>query len=678
MNYIVKENKRGNTLIAFHCGSRKKYAAFNSINKIIKICTLCIAYYIIGIPSGAQSQVTADSLKIKTFEIEDVTVTAGQTPLEKQKEVQIVTIITKTEIDRAPAQSINDLLKYVAGIDIRQRGPLGVQADISFRGGTFDQTLILLNGVNITDPQTGHHNLNLPVDIESIERIEILQGPGAKTFGANAFNGAVNIITGNTKPNHIHASGTFGQYGLYKASGNISNTLGNFNHFISFHKMGSDGYTINTDFSNTNIFYQAGYTSGIGTIDFQTGYNKKNFAANSFYSLRYPSQFEATKTEFVSVKYQSNTKIKISSAFYLRRQKDRFELRRDTLPFNHHLTNIAGINLKGWGTSRFGQTSIGLDFRNEHIVSNVLGIPLNNIIAVIDFRDTYYTNYYNRINTSIYANHSFSLTRFSIIAGAMAYHSSGVPGIKIYPGIDVSYSLNENLKLYSSANKTMRTPTFTDLFYKSPSQKGNSYLLPEEAVTIEGGIKYNDPSLNGNISVFRRKGNKMIDWVKDPSPDSTIWRSMNHSQISFTGAECSVTFTPAGSKMGRLQAFKISYSYLKAGWDYKNLLSKYSLDYLKHQISSSIDVRIQWKLFVSNRLMYNDRNGAYQDSKGLIKTYEPYWLMDSRVYWKSNYNTLFIEASNIFNTHYYDLGGIIQPGIWFRGGIIIDLDYLKQ
>jgi iron complex outermembrane receptor protein len=94
--------------------------------------------------------------------------------------------------------------------------------------------IILLDGVNITDPQTGHHNLNLPVDLESIERVEILKGPAAKSFGPNAFNGAINIITGNSKPYHIRLSGMLGQYGLYKASVNISNTAGDFGHFSKY------------------------------------------------------------------------------------------------------------------------------------------------------------------------------------------------------------------------------------------------------------------------------------------------------------------------------------------------------------------------------------------------------------------------------------------------------------
>lgn len=676
---MMNQKKRtGSSISAFHSWSRKNYAVFNSLHKVIKICTLCITYNIIVIPEKTQAQGSNDSLQIRSYEMDEVVVTAGRTPIEVQQAARIVTVITKCEIERAPAQNLNDLLRYIAGVDIRQRGPLGAQADISIRGGTFDQTLILLNGVNISDPQTGHHNLNLPVDIESIERIEILQGPAAKSFGPNAFNGAINIITGNSKPNHIRLSGMFGQYGLNKTAGNISNTIGNFKHFISLNRMSSDGYIKNTDFSNTNIFYQAGYTSKAGAFDFQTGYNKKDFGANSFYSLKYPSQFEATKTEFVSFKYQSNTIIKFAPTFYLRRHLDRFELRRDTMPFNHHQTNTAGLNLNVWTTHRFGKTSLGIDFRNEHIISNVLGNTLNVPIETPHFDSVFYTKYYNRMNTSIYAEHYVSWKRFTVTAGAMAHHNSNLPGFGIYPGIDVSYMLNDYFKLYSSANKTLRMPTFTDMFYKSPTQQGNSGLKPEEAIALEGGMKFNNSFFKGYISVFRRWGYNMIDWVKNPSPDSIIWRSMNHTQINYTGMECSLTLSPPKeSTLERIQSIRISYAFLQADSNLNNMLSKYALDYLRHQITSSIDVRIAWKLNISCRLTYHDRNSVYQDTKGQVVSYKPFWLSDAKIYWKDTHYTLFTEASNIFNAHYYDFGGIIQPGVWFRGGIVLDLDYKK-
>ena len=678
---MLKQKKRdGISIVAFRCWSRKKYAVFNSLHKVIKICTLCIIYNIIVLPEKAEAQRSNDNLQVKSYELGDVVVTASRTPIEAQQAARIVSVITKSEIERSPAQNLNDLLRFVAGVDIRQRGAFGVQADISIRGGTYDQTLILLNGVNVTDTQSGHHNLNLPIDLESIERIEILQGPAAKSFGPNAFNGAINIITGNSKHNHIRASGMFGQYGLYNASANISSTVGNFENFLSISQMSSDGYIKNTDFSNTNIFYQAKYKPKSGTIDFQTGLNAKKFGANSFYSLKYPNQYEATKTEFVSIKYQSNTTIKFAPIFYLRRNLDLFELKRnnDSIPFNHHQTNTAGLNLNVWTTHRFGKTSLGIDFRNEHIISNVLGNTLNVPIEVPGFDSVFYTKYYTRINTSIYAEHSISWKMLMVTAGAMAHHSSDFAGFRIYPGIDVSYRLNDYFKLYSSANKTLRMPTFTDMFYKSPNQQGNPGLKPEEAFTLEGGMKYNNSFLKGNISAFRRWGYNMIDWVKNPSPDSVIWRSMNHTQINFTGMECSLTLTPpkAGT-LERIQSVCFSYSFLHADSNRNNMLSKYALDYLSNQITASVDVRIAWKLYNSSRFTYHDRNSVYQDVKGQVLTYKPFWLTDTKLYWKENHYTIYTEASNIFNTSYYDFGGTIQPGVWFRGGIVLDLDYKK-
>jgi len=675
----MKGKRRKNTsVVAFRCWSRKSYAVFNSFHRVIKICTLCIVYSIITLPGKAQEQKDTDSLQIKTYELDDVVVTAGRTPMQAQQAARIVSVISKSDIERAPAQNLNDMLRYVAGVDIRQRGPLGAQADLSIRGGTYDQTLILLNGVNITDPQTGHHNLNLPTELESIERVEILQGPAAKSFGPNAFNGAINIITGNSKPNHIRSSVMAGQHGLYKASVNVSNTVGDFGHFLSFSRMSSDGYIDNTDFSSTSVFYQAKYKHKAGTVDVQTGYNKKDFGANSFYSLKYPDQFEATKTGFVSLKYQSNTKIKFAPTLYLRRNHDRFELIRndDSVPFNHHKTSTTGLNLNVWTTHRLGKTSLGIDFRNEHILSNVLGNMLDKPVGVPGFSSVFYSKYYNRLNTSIYAEHTVSWKRFTVNAGVMAHHNSDISGFGVYPGIDISYRISDYFTLYSSANKTLRMPTFTDMFYKSPVQQGNPGLKPEEAFTAEGGIKYSNSYLKGNISSFHRRGYNMIDWVKNTSTDSIIWRSMNHTRINFTGMEASLTFTPPQTgPLERIQSATISYSFLEADSDRNNMLSKYSLDYLRNQLTAGIDVRIAWKLYGSGRLTWQDRNGVYQDAAGQTVPYKSFWLSDIKLYWKGNHYTLYTEASNIFNTPYYDFGGIIQPGTWFRGGIVLDLDY---
>ena len=674
---MIQKRNKGGALVAFRCWSRKAYAVFNSLYRVIKICTLCIAYNLVSLDS-VEAQGISDSIKIKTHELGDVVVTAGRTPIEALQLARVVSVITKAEIERAPAQNLNDLLRHISGVDLRQRGPFGAQADISIRGGTFDQTLILLNGVNVTDPQTGHHNLNLPLDIESIERIEILEGPAAKTFGPNAFSGAINIITGNSSNNHIRSSVMYGEFGLHKASVNISNTEGNFKHFLSTSHIASDGYIKNTDFSNNNIFYQATFSHKSGKFDFQTGYNKKDFGANSFYSLKYPDQFEATRTEFISLKYESNTKIKITPTIYMRRNHDRFELKRDdeSVPYNHHRNGTAGLNLNVWTNNTLGKTSIGLDLRNENIISNVLGNDLNIPVEVPGFNDVFYTKYFNRMILSVYAEHAISLKMLTITSGLMAYRSSDLTGVGIYPGIDVTYRLNNRFRLYSSANKTLRMPTFTDMFYKSPVQQGNPALKPEEAFAFEGGIRFNNSVLKGYVGGFHRRGINMIDWIKNSSADSVFWRSMNHSKINLTGIEGSMSLAPSGEK-STISSFRISYSFMKADIDPGSMLSKYALDYLAGQLNASLDLRVVYKLYNSSRLSWHNRNGVFQDVSGQVIDYKPFWLSDTRFYWKEALFTIYAEASNIFNTQYFDFGGIIQPGFWLRGGIILDMDYKK-
>jgi iron complex outermembrane receptor protein len=680
------------SVTGFRLWSRKRYAVFNSLKRVIRIYTLCLAYSIIVMPGKIQAQNPGDSLKIikdypddsleiRHFKMDAVVVTASRTPIEAQKATRIVTVIPKSDIARAPVQSLNDLLRNIPGVDIRQRGPLGTQADISIRGGTFDQTLILLNGVNITDPQTGHHNLNLPVDIESIERIEILNGPAAKSFGPNAFSGAVNIITGNSNPNNIRASLLLGQNGLSKASAGISNTTGRLEQFISLSRMASAGYIENTDFSNSTIFYQAKYNLKSGIIDLQTGYGTKTFGANSFYSLKYPDQFESVKTDFVSIKFQNRAAIRIVPVVYVRRNRDRFELKRDdeSIPFNHHRTTTAGLNLSVWMVHRFGRTSLGADLRNEHILSNVLGNPLSRPVQVRGFENTFYLKSYNRFNTSLYAEQTISVRKFMASVGIMAHRNPEISGIRLYPGMDLAYRLNDHLKIFSSVNKTLRMPTFTDMFYTSPVQQGNPHLKPEEAVTFEAGIKYSGTILKGDISAFRRRGYNLIDWVKDPSPDSLIWRSSNHANIGFAGIEASLSMTPSEeSTSGIIQSLRLSCSYLKADQVQGEMLSRYALDYLRHQVNLSVDLRIVSRLYNSTTVTWRDRNGAWQSAQGEVVSYEPFWLSETRFSWKTEHITVYAEASNVFNSRYFDFGGLIQPGLWIRGGMVMNLEYMKK
>lgn len=587
----------------------------------------------------------------------------------RQVASQFIDSVPVSVIRQSALKGIGESLRSVASVDIRQRGPYGVQTDAGIRGGSFDQVMVLLNGINFTDPQTGHNNLCLPVDISEVGALELLAPTSALRYGAQALSGAINIITGIKERDKVRSSFILGAYDLMKTSVSASGHSDRLSHLVSFSAASSGGYRKNTDFNDNKIYFQSEYRHRSGKYDFQAGFVSKKFGANSFYSLKFPDQFESLRTGIVSIKYESNTRVKFSPALYLRTNTDRFELIRnnDSIPFNHHRTTVAGMNIVISSEHSFGTTSFGADIRNEQIISNLLGHPL-------EINRGLYNMGYSRSMAGINAEHAFTVKNLYISAAILAKYNPDVKTAGLYPALHSTWRIGEDLELFASAGKTMRMPTFTDMFYKSPVQSGNRSLGPEKASSVETGLSKSGRVVSANVSLFRRKVYNMIDWTKDPSPDSIVWRSMNHGDIIFRGVQMTVAIHPAfPDKNGK---FRISYAFLDADRS-AGMLSKYAFDFVRHKITSGFDLRIIGDIQVTAEIIMQDRNNFYQDLKGNIMPYEPYWLCDIKVFRQFKNYTLHFEASNLFNSEYFDYGGIPQPGTWVSGGISIDANFKK-
>ncbi len=671
------------SIIIFKRWNRKAYAVFNTLNRIVKITRLSVAYSIVLLPVQVLSQ--TDTTVTKNLDLEEVIVSAQRAPVIYSQLSRFVTTIDKSEIKLMPVSSVNELLGNFSGIDIRQRGTNGIQSDISIRGGSFDQNLILLNGVNITDPQTGHHSLNLPIDLNSVERIEILEGPGSRVFGPNAFSGAINIITNQSDKNYTRAGFTAGDFGLF--SGNLvsSYKIKNTKHFISVSKSQSNGYIKNTDYDQYNLFYNSRYKSEIGKIDFQIGYTNKEFGANSFYTPAYPDQYEQTKTTFTSLKFETGKKIKLIPVVYFRRHQDRFELFRYEpaawyTGHNYHLTDVYGIKLDSRISTKYGITSFGAELRSENIWSNVLGEPMDDTIKAIGEQDGFYTHKYSRTVSNYFLEHSFAVGRFSFSSGLLAsWVSENDFAFNIYPGIDLSYSFQKNIKTYLTFNKSLRLPTFTDLFYSGPSNIGNPDLKPEEAWSYEAGLKFNNSFIKSNLSFYYRDSKNLIAWVKPINADSDAkWETQNLTDVKTQG------FTISNSLQINkflLDFININYNYLDQQSNSGEYDTKYSLNYLKHNLIISFNHKILNQLNLSWNLKYQDRAGNYLKYDFNINDYvgeqdfNPFWLFDAKLSWNYKLLTIYAEASNIFNKNYIDIGNVKMPGRWFKTGFDVQIGY---
>lgn len=616
--------------------------------------------------------------QIDTIWIDEIKIESQKKTVVYSKTSRIVNVIDKSEIKQIPVQSISDLLEYTMNVDVRQRGYHGVQSDISIRGGSFDQCLILINGIPFNDPQSGHHNADIPIDIESVEKIEVLEGPASRILGPNAFSGAINIITSKNKENNLTVGLSGGENGLYSSfvSGNFIKNY--FSNYLNISKKGSNGYIENTDYQILNILNQTEIKLKNNIIEIQAAYQDKSFGANSFYTPVYPNQFETTKTQFLSAKLKGGTNIKYQWLSYYKIHNDIFKLFRTNPPtwyntHNYHQTHVYGFEGNLYFKTLFGQTVFGSSFRNEKIFSNILGIDMNKPKKVVNQDGVFYTKSDVRDNISIFIDHAYYIKNFSINAGVMANWNSSYQW-EFFPGLDASVFIIKDWKIFASINKSYRIPTFTDLYYVGPTNIGNPGLKPEQALTIEGGIKYISKYFATELAFFNRNGKNIIDWVRLNPADK--WESKNITTLDTYGFEISFLVNPTFLKSANipLNHIRLTYAFIDVKKQSGIYLSKYALDYMKHKLNLNFGHSFLNTLNVNWQLSYQDRAGTYFHFINNKETdYDPFFMLDCRINWKLKNWNVYLEATNLLNISYFDIANVAMPGRWIRIGLIYDI-----
>ena len=658
-------------LIYKHLKSHLHNKNFKNIVPVL----ICLLFNILELNAQIPDSAST-SLKVELGEVE---VTGQRIPAVYSQVGRKVTVIDRKEIESLPVSSIQDILEYSAGIDIRQRNTHGVQADIQFRGGTFDEVMVLLNGTNITDPQTGHFNLDLPVELHSIERIEILHGSGARVYGANAYKGVINIITKNDET-ILSAGIKAGEHGLFNVNGSAALTTGQLSNSINISRNSSCGFAQNTDYKINNLYYQGDLRIPAINFNWQAGINNKAFGANDFYSPSFPDEYEETGTMFASAGFKTKGVLKISGTGYWRQHKDHFLLKKDDPSFyeNFHLTNVFGLRVNSVFSTLLGKSSIGFDLREENILSNQLGEALQTSVAIRNETGKFYTKSFSRNTSGLFLEHSITANNFSVTTGFLLDLNNAYKNkTGFFPGIDLSYHFpNGTSKLFASANRSLRLPKFTDMFYSDPGNQGNPSLVPEELFAIETGIESISSFYTYSLSLFRDKSNNAIDWVWQS--DANVYRAMNITTITTHGLELSGELRFKSDKNYPVTIKKSGFSFTYTGSEKGTVgyESKYALDYLRHKLRFYIDNGIAKNLDLNLELLYQSRNGSYIDYDPATKTkfltsFKPYWLADMRITYSKDPLKTFVEISNLFNARYTDVGNLFQPGRWITCGIQI-------
>ena len=585
-------------------------------------------------------QAKAQVETIKRDTLKEIIITSNRITLPFSKTSRTITLITADDILKSPATNLADLLQNVSGVDIRRRGTDGMQSDLYIRGGNFDQTLLLIDGVKMDDVQTGHHTMNAILSLDNIERIEIIKGPAARIYGQNAFTGAINIVTKNITDNSLNVGLNYGSYNNKKGTASFTQKFDNGGVMASVGYQDSDGYRFNTDFENVTAFFKADFKN----YNLTTSFTDRKFGANGFYaSPDYKDQYEETQTSLValgSTYVLDNATVK--PRLYWRRNQDMYLfLRQDPSYYrNLHISNKLGAETNVVLNSSLGKTGIGVDVYRVFLVSNNLGN-------------------HNRTAITGFLEHRFELLNetLDITPGvAVSYYSDF--DTKAFPGLDVGYRVSDKLKFYGNIGYTYRVPTFTDMFYVGPTTLGNPGLAPESALSEELGFKYVSSNFQFDVALFNRLSDNLIDWTKDNEADK--WETRNFSEVLTQGVEATINYNFLFGQYK--QNLNIGYTFIEDDIRDNNVdYTRYSLNSIKHQFTSSIDTKFCKILSQNIAYRYVERTNG-----------QSYNVVDAKLLATVNKNVEFsLVANNIFNAEYYETNLVPMP----KGNVMLGFKY---
>ena len=580
-----------------------------------------------------------------TTNLKEVIVSTSKLEIPFSKNFRTVTVISSNYIKNSPATNVSDLLQEITGIDVRRRGVGGIQGDLYIRGGGFDQTLLLVDGMKMDDVQTGHHTLNMILPLYLIERIEIIKGPAARIFGQNAFNGAINIVTKDVlgeigkadfRVNEI----SYGSFEQKNISASTKIITSNVKTLISYSGNRSDGYRHNTDFKKNNYFVKSSIKSNGFPVDIIASFTENKFGANGFYaSPSATEQYEETQASLIGLSTSiKSQKVIISPKLYWRRGQDEYIYIRDnpSVYRNLHKTNKVSAELSGSYFSNSGVTGFGIDLSTVNISSNNLGEHDRNTVSA------YIDHTFKLFDEKLVVSPGISASYFS----DMSFHS--------FPGIDLGYNLNSSFKLYSNIGKTYRIPTYTDLYYSDRTTIGNENLNPESAISTELGFKYDTSNLKITGALFNREAKNIIDYVKENEND--LWSAVNIGSLKTTGFELDFRYNFKNQNY-----FNLGYTNIKDNNYVTNInFSKYSLNSFKHQLVSKLN--LSYLKNISHSIVYKYLERSDNSN---------YSILNSKITYKKG---LFIYVNNILDEAYSETNLVPMPGRNFLVGISIGID----
>ena len=541
-------------------------------------------------------------------------------------QTRAVEVLDRDRIESLPARTIAQVLDWALAVDVLARSP--AQADISIRGSGFEQVLVLIDGVRVSDPQTGHFDMDLALPLDQVERIEILRGPASAQYGTDAMGGVVNVVTraaAQSLAGRVEA-GSFGTLAV-SLGGGIGVASVRLAAGGGFSR--SDGHREGTDYRVSQLQVRAEAPLASGDVVAQIGQSWKDFGAADFYAPY--ASYEETRTTRVSTWWRRllTDAIEFEPHFYLRRHRDHFILDRQNPEFyaNSHLSSQVGAEavIRHRGSSRL-KWVVGGSLGHELLESSNLGDRSQNRWAVFGEAAT-------------------SLGPIMLSAGLRGDVHQGY-ALVTSPTVSATAWLR-SLRIRGSFGGSFRAPNWTERYYEDPYNKGRADLKPERSWTSEiGADLWATSEISMSLTAYRRRAVNLIDWARDEDGgEDTPWQTRNVESATFRGLEATLNVS-AGEANVSIQGSVASLT----GDHVEGFVSKYALRPLVRDL-----VAMAGRSFGPVKAHLSARHRRRQGEAG-------YWLLDMRLGVAIRVGEFYLDLLNGLGVEYQEVTGVPAPG----------------
>lgn len=658
------------------------------------------------------AQDSTEKRSYPTFRLDEIEVTDSRTGIELKDLGKQVEVITQYEISQMPVNSVDELLRYIPGVEVQSRGMYGTQADITMRGGTYNQTLILLDGIRIGDPMTGHFNSNIPVTLSAIRRIEIIKGASSVIYGADAVGGVINIVTINVG-GYVDreyrsgwcATGYTGEYprivkndlresiksiDLGLSVGQYSTYAGKFYSLATF---GGGGVNFEMFYDHSESYgYHAFNNSHNYGFNIHTGGTSFSFKLNDndYFAFRitgdwreFDARYFYTASSFDKSKeqvdrYFTQTKLKIGSYeghditanLGLIYTTDDFVFNPAFTP-NNHKTISGDLNIHD--QIKLGESTV-MTFGTE--------LQFNNMRST-DRGD----RSQQQLGLYTVGVHDFN-SDFNINAGLRGEYLP-TNNLEIVPSFGANYYLTDKIKLRANAGRSIRTPDYTERYVSTGLEGilsagrnlGNPDLLPEISWNYEAGTDIQlTQKISLNVTGYMRDSKNIIDYGfkkgseiannQNLDPTFDYLYAQNLAELQVRGVE----FKVSGFEGSSLKTFNwyVGGNILDITVA-DNISSKYITNAAGLNFSAGLFYIINQQFKISTDAIYRKRDVTDDQSIEFGLTPE-YFVMDAKLTYRLSIFDIDLTVKNLFDREYSDILGVQLPGRWFMLGVSISDD----